>query len=68
LTGTTTNTASFKLIPLSNERVISHPNLKAEIAEFSKDSLKELEHCLKQREPLQGFYELIAKCLRAFDK
>jgi hypothetical protein len=48
---------------LSSERVMPHPKLKAEIAEFSKDSLKALEHCLHQREPQQGVYELAAECL-----
>jgi hypothetical protein len=48
---------------LSGERVMPHPKLKAEIAKFSKDSLEALEHCLHQREPQQGVYELIAECL-----
>jgi hypothetical protein len=49
--------------PISTERVIPHPKLKAEIAEFSKDSLKALHGLLKQKEPLQGVYDLTAECL-----
>jgi hypothetical protein len=48
---------------LSSERVMPHPKLKAEIAEFSKDSLKALEPCLHQKEPLDGVYKLAAECL-----
>jgi hypothetical protein len=40
-----------------------HSKLKEEIAEFSKDSLKALEGLLKQKEPLQGVYDLTAECL-----
>jgi hypothetical protein len=40
-----------------------HPKLKAELAEFSKNSLEALKHCLHQEEPQQGVYELAAECL-----
>jgi hypothetical protein len=45
------------------DRIMPHPKLKAEIVEFSKDSLKALEDCLQQREPHEGVYELAAECL-----
>jgi hypothetical protein len=48
---------------ISTERAIPHPKLKAKIAEFSKDSLKALEGLLKQKEPLQGVYDITAECL-----
>jgi hypothetical protein len=48
---------------ISTKRVIPHPKLKAEIAEYSKDSLKALQGLLKQKQPLQGVYDLTAECL-----
>jgi hypothetical protein len=48
---------------LLTERVMPHPKLKADIVEFSKDSLKALEVCLHQKEPQEGVYEFAAECL-----
>jgi hypothetical protein len=48
---------------LSSGVSIPDPKLKAELAEFSKKSLETLKHCLHQREPQQGVYELAAECL-----
>jgi hypothetical protein len=39
------------------------PQLKDKIADFSKESLKMLETCLKQRAPQDSILELTAECL-----
>jgi hypothetical protein len=48
---------------LSREQIMPSPKLKAKIADFSKDSLKELEGYLRQKDPQEDVLELIAECL-----
>jgi hypothetical protein len=48
---------------LSREQFMPSRKLKEKIADFSKESLKVLETCLKQTAPHQGVLELTAECL-----
>jgi hypothetical protein len=48
---------------LSICQFIPSPKLKAEIEDFCKESLKELERYLQQKHPQEDILELIAECL-----
>jgi hypothetical protein len=52
---------------LPREHVLPNPRLKAEIAEFSKRSLRELEVHLKSHDLSDDFISLTAECLSVLD-
>jgi hypothetical protein len=52
---------SFQSLP--SGCALAQPKLKAEIAVFSKDSLKRLGACFKQSSLIEGTLDLIAECL-----